>query len=150
MADYESGTLYTGASSHQAVNIRLKYSYTQTYSTKTTRITVTMQNARYNTAWTSRNTNAYKYIQQDGVTKVDGRGFDVSGYSANVWYDIMSSSWDIVHNDDGTKTITLKGELQTGVTPGTLTCSQSITLHQIPVSVDMNIRLGDNVIKKHI
>lgn len=87
----------------------------------------------------------------DGViingTRVLGKG--IQGVFGNRWYYGNSKSGTLViqHNDDGTKTFSVSVSIQSTNGDG-WSGSRSYELPKIDVSKDMNIRLGDNVIKK--
>lgn len=137
--DYESGILYT-AQSGSKCPIRIKYSYKQYYSLNKTTITATMEQYR-DGAYSSNNIHASKGLQQDGATKFSTNGFNLTYQSGGTWKDStdwygnnpFTRTWDIEHKSDGSKTITLGGYLNTGLSSlGNLSCSSSVVLHQIP------------------
>lgn len=109
------------------------------YNANTSVVTATLKITATGATWNGN--------KQGGYIIIDGTKYNFSSsFAKGKTTTLATKSKTVVHNTDGTKTVSVKGYYKTGVSPGNLSKSTTITLTNIPryyyVYYDTNGGLG--------
>lgn len=122
-----TGTI-TGSTSNQYIDAKIEYSYTQNTEDNTSTITATLYFRRNNTGYTTSGTGTF-YITIAGSVQSTNKYMNIG----TGWADAGSITRTILHNDDGTKSVSISAS---GSMPSTTlaatSCSGMVKLNTIP------------------
>lgn len=122
-----TGTI-TGSTSNQYIDAKIEYSYTQNTEDNTSTITATLYFRRNNTGYTTSGTGTF-YIAIAGSVQSTNKYMNIG----TGWADAGSITRTILHNDDGTKSVSISAS---GSMPSTTlaatSCSGMVKLNTIP------------------
>lgn len=129
-----TGTIY-GSTSNQYIDAKIEWSYTQDNDANTSTVTATLYYKRNNTDYITHGSGGFT-ITIDGIVT----GASPPMYIPTSWIKAISATETIPHNDDGTKTITIKAAGSVaGTTLRSTSCSGTVTLQTIPRASTISI-----------
>ena len=129
------GTIYGSFSGTSTSNVRpaLRWTASQSISGNYSAVTVALVIYRYNTSWQSYNQNGVSTsITIDGNKKTQRHTFDIRNVSSGGYDVVWSRTQNVNHNSDGSRKLTIKGDIYTNTSLGNGFVSGTIYLDRIP------------------
>lgn len=137
------GTIYGSFSGTSTSNVRpaLRWTASQSISGNYSAVTVALVIYRYNTSWQSYNQNGVSTsITIDGNKNTQRHTFDIRNVSSGGYDVVWSKTQNVNHNSDGSRKLTIKGDIYTNVSLGNGFVSGTIYLDRIPRASSVSTR----------
>lgn len=116
---------------------------TQSIENNTSQVTFTWTTTQTNDSWNGYTKTAYYYVSINGGAETK---YSISyTLSKNTTQTLVSKTFTVTHNNDGTGSISVRTWMDTGISAGVVQKSKSLTLTTIPRSSKINSFTGTNL-----